>query len=403
MFASGCSDLMTTATPPLRILHCFRSPVGGIFRHVRDLAEEHAKAGHQVGILCDSSTGGAYEDKLFDVIRPHLALGLTRMPISRSLSLSDLVAARRTFKEIKELRPDVLHGHGAKGGAFVRLVGPRLRVSRSCVARLYSPHGGSLHYDSKTLRGQAYFFIEQMLERWTDSLVFVSDYERRTYAEKIGPPRAPWRMIHNGLRENEFEPVTVAPDAVDFLYIGMMRDLKGPDVFIEALRLAEQLAGRPLRGVMVGDGDDKRRYQSRIDTLGMGARLTMRDAMSAREAFALARTVVIPSRAESMPYIVLEAVAAGKKVISTRVGGIPEILGVDSPAFVPPGDAEALARAMAADIADPQRLAAAMPDMDTFRSRFSASVMASRMLGVYQECLREKSRKPAAGTVSSLS
>jgi hypothetical protein len=51
------------AASSLRIVHCFRSPVGGIFRHVRDLAEEHAKAGHQVGILCDSTTGGTYEDQ----------------------------------------------------------------------------------------------------------------------------------------------------------------------------------------------------------------------------------------------------------------------------------------------------------------------------------------------------
>jgi glycosyltransferase involved in cell wall biosynthesis len=138
MCASGYSNQMAAASP-LRILHCFRSPVGGIFRHVRDLAEEHAKAGHQVGILCDSSTGGAYEDKLFDTIMPHLSLGLTRMPIRRSLGPSDIGAAIRTYKQIKELQPDVLHGHGAKGGAFVRLIGSRLRVSRSRVARLYSP------------------------------------------------------------------------------------------------------------------------------------------------------------------------------------------------------------------------------------------------------------------------
>jgi glycosyltransferase involved in cell wall biosynthesis len=132
-----------TAQEPLRILHCFRSPVGGIFRHVRDLAEEHAKAGHQVGILCDSTTGGTYEDKLFETIMPHLTLGLTRLPIRRSLGLSDISTAVKTFRKVKNLQPDVLHGHGAKGGAFVRLVGSRLRVSRSRVARFYSPHGGA--------------------------------------------------------------------------------------------------------------------------------------------------------------------------------------------------------------------------------------------------------------------
>jgi len=387
----------------LRILHCFRSPVGGIFRHVRDLAEEHAKAGHKVGILCDSTTGGAYEDALFATIMPHLELGLTRMPIRRSLGLSDITTAFKTFSEVKSLQPDVLHGHGAKGGAFVRLVGSRLRVSRSCVARLYSPHGGSLHYDEKTVRGQAYFAIERFLERWTDSLVFVSDYERRTYEKKIGTPRASWRLIHNGLRAHEFDAVANAPDAVDFLYIGMMRDLKGPDVFIEAIRRAEQLAGNPLRGVMVGDGDDKPRYQARLDALGMGERVKMRDAMPARDAFALARTVVIPSRAESMPYIVLEAVAAGKPVISTKVGGIPEIVGQDFEGFVPPGDVEALAQAMAHAVSDPDWLPKAMPEMESFRDHFSASTMADRMSALYQECLTAKNRHSTSQIASSLS
>lgn len=402
MSVNDCSDQMT-AGHSLRILHCFRSPVGGIFRHVRDLAEEHTRAGHQVGILCDSSTGGTYEDGLFDSIIPYLGLGLTRMPIRRSLGISDILPIIRTFKKIKELQPDVLHGHGAKGGAFVRLVGSQLRVSRSCVARLYSPHGGSLHYQSRSLRGQAYFAIERMLERWTDNLVFVSDYERQTYADKVGKPGVPWRMIHNGLRAQEFVPVVNAGDAVDFLYIGMMRDLKGPDVFIKAIRRAEQLAGRPLAAVMVGDGEEKANYQSMIDAMGMGGRVTMRAATGAREAFALARTVVVPSRAESMPYIVLEAVAAGKPVISSRVGGIPEILGSDCPTFVAPGDTEALANAMARGVTEPQWLKSTMPDMEDFERHFSAGTMAERMAGVYHDCLTNKARNSSQQVASSLS
>ena len=63
-------------TRSLRIVHCFRSPVGGIFRHVRDLVSEQKKAGHKVGILCDSSTGGTFEEALFDQVKPDLDLGL---------------------------------------------------------------------------------------------------------------------------------------------------------------------------------------------------------------------------------------------------------------------------------------------------------------------------------------
>ncbi|TDH38991.1 glycosyltransferase family 1 protein [Pseudohoeflea suaedae] len=372
-------------TRPLRILHCFRSPVGGIFRHVRDLAEEHARAGHEVGILCDSITGGSFEDALFDGIRPHLSLGVRRLAIRRSIGPSDISSFLETYSEVKELKPDVLHGHGAKGGAFARMVGSRLRVSGSCVARLYSPHGGSLHYDRRSARGQLFFGIERMFERWTDSLVFVSDYERRTYAEKIGKPKADWELIHNGLRPGEFEPVTALPDAPEFLYIGMMRDLKGPDVFINSLRRAEQIVGRPLRAVMVGDGDDKPRYQAMIDRMGMGARISMHDAMPARQAFALARHVVVPSRAESMPYIVLEAIAAGKSMLATRVGGIPEILGTQSEALVEPDNVEAMSQAMAHAVMEENWLANAMPERDAFRERFSASRMAADMLALYEK------------------
>lgn len=374
-----------SGTRPLRILHCFRSPVGGIFRHVRDLAEEHARAGHEVGILCDSITGGSFEDTLFDGIRPHLSLGLRRLAIRRSIGPSDISSFFKTYNEVKELKPDVLHGHGAKGGAFARMVGSRLRVSGSCVARLYSPHGGSLHYDQRSARGQLYFGIERMLERWTDSLVFVSDYERRTYAEKIGQPKTAWELIHNGLRPVEFEPVTAPPGAPEFLYIGMMRDLKGPDVFIKGLRRAEQIAGRPLRAVMVGDGDDKPRYQAMIDRIGMGARISMHDAMPARQAFALAQHVVVPSRAESMPYIVLEAIAAGKSMLATRVGGIPEILGTQSEALVEPDDVEAMSQAMARAVTEDNWLSNAMPEGQAFRERFSASRMAEDMLALYRK------------------
>ena len=52
-------------TRKLRIVHCFRSPVGGIFRHVRDLTEAQVAAGHLVGIVCDSTTGGDFEERLF--------------------------------------------------------------------------------------------------------------------------------------------------------------------------------------------------------------------------------------------------------------------------------------------------------------------------------------------------
>ena len=372
----------------LRIVHCFRSPVGGIFRHVRDLTDAQMAAGHSAGIVCDSTTGGEYEEQLFDQMRDKLALGVQRTPMQRHIGPGDLASAWRSYRIIKELQPDVIHGHGAKGGAYARLFGSLLRVSRSRVARLYSPHGGSLHYDENTLTGKLFFALERNMARFTDCLLFVSDYERRTYRRKVGEPPIPNVLVYNGLRATEFEPVPAAVDAADLLYIGMMRDLKGPDLFIDAFAKAETALGRRLSAVMVGAGEDLPRYEVEVERLGLADRIGFLPPMPARAAFALARLVVVPSRAEAMPYIVLETLAAGKPMIATAVGGIPEIFGSGSPALVN-ADADAIAGKMREALSDLAAYKNLMPDMTTLKARFGADVMAAEIEQAYFAACRK--------------
>jgi glycosyltransferase involved in cell wall biosynthesis len=311
-----------------------------------------------------------------------LALGIHRTPMQRHVGPGDLASARRTYRIIKELRPDVLHGHGAKGGAYARLFGSLLRVSRSRVARLYSPHGGSLHYDETTATGKLFFALERFLARFTDCLLFVSDYERRTYRRKVGEPPIPNALVYNGLRATEFEPVATVPDAADLLYIGMMRDLKGPDIFIDALALAGTRLGRRLSAVMVGDGDDLPRYHAQVKRLGLDSHVRFLPPMPARDAFTLAELIVVPSRAEAMPYIVLETLASARPMIATAVGGIPEIFGSGSPALIRPDPVE-LAGKMSEALADLSAYSKLMPDGGSLRARFGADVMAAEIEKAY--------------------
>ncbi|MBN8950918.1 MULTISPECIES: glycosyltransferase family 4 protein [unclassified Rhizobium] len=372
---------------PLRILHCFRSPVGGVFRHVRDLAEEQSKAGHEVGILCDSLTGGAHEDRLFDDIAPFLALGIIRLPIRRQITLWDVGTLWSSYKEIKSLRPDVLHGHGAKGGLLARVLGSILRVNRYRVARLYTAHGGSLHFPRRSLQGMLVHSLERMLEFLTDGLIFICDFERRTYERKIGKPRTRSMMIYNGISERDFRTVPTRSDSVHFVYIGMLRDLKGPDLFVDAFARTERRIGRPLSALMIGDGPDRDKYHRMMVERGLGHRIGMLPAMRVQEAFTVSQNVIVPSRAEAMPYIVLEALAAGKTVIASRVGGVAEALGENSPALAKPEDADDLSRIMAEAITELHWGARNMPDIGTIRSNFSASVMARDTLQLYQNIL----------------
>lgn len=371
---------------PLKIIHCFRSPVGGIFRHVRDLVAAQSAAGHSVGIFCDSLTGGALEDALFSTIRPQLALGLTRIPMRRAITPGDIAALWRAYRHFSRLQPDILHSHGAKGGAYARIIGSLLRVSGCRVARLYCPHGGSVHYDAASLRGRVFFTLERALERLTDRLLFVSRYEMEGYREKIGEPACPTSLIYNGLTPAEFEPVPPAPGAADFLYIGMMRDLKGPDIFLEALAKL-RARGQPARAAFIGDGPDLKKYLAQIEALGLTDTVDIRPPMPVREAFALGHIVVVPSRAESMPYIVLEAIAAEKPIICARVGGIPEIVGEASPVLVEPNDADALAAAMTRARSNAALAAEAGERRRAIQERFSVATMAANVTTAYQASL----------------
>jgi glycosyltransferase involved in cell wall biosynthesis len=336
----------------MRIVHCVRAPIGGIFRHVVDLALAQTAQGHEVGIVCDSQTGGAFEAALIARVAPQLALGVTRVPMTRALSLADLAASWRIFLHIQGLAPDVLHGHGSKGGSYARLIGTALRLKGRRVSRIYCPHGGSLHYDPRSLEGRIYFTLERMLEHLTDGLVFVSQYEQSRYESKVGRPRVPTVLAYNGLRAEEYEPVTSNADAVDFLHIGMLRVLKGTDVFIRAIDVLRS-RGITVRAKIVGIGDERATFETQVAALELRDRIEFLDPMPVREAMAMARTVVLPSRAESLPYVALETIAAERPLIATRVGGLPEIFDTYSDRLLPAGDVEAVADAMQATLADP--------------------------------------------------
>ncbi|MVA36155.1 glycosyltransferase family 4 protein [Agrobacterium vitis] len=369
----------------LRIIHCFRSPIGGIFRHVRDLVEHHDALGHSVGIICDSSTGGDHEDALFAELLPRLKLGLIRQPIRRAIGFDDISAVRSCYRHIKSLKPDVLHGHGAKGGALARIIGTTLRMQGSKVVRIYSPHGGSLHYRRNRPVGRLIFALEKLLERQTEAIAFVCGFEQWSYGQKVGKPSCDSRLILNGISDSEFRPVPLRDAAVDFVFIGMLRDLKGPDVFINAVLEAERLLGRPLTAAVIGDGPDRDKYEQQIHQRGLGLRMQLLPAMRVSEAFTFSNIVVVPSRAESMPYIVLEAIAAGKSVIASAVGGIPEALGKTSAALVTPDNVEELAATMVQALTQPDWKQLVMPDPTLFHARFSASAMAAQMLALYRD------------------
>ena len=117
-----------TVTASLRILHCLRAPIGGLFRHVHDLVKGQAELGLQVGVICDSETGGENAARALARLTDFCTLGVARCPMPRQIRPGDFQAYRRVRRLAASLDVDVLHGHGAKGGAYARLAADRKSV-----------------------------------------------------------------------------------------------------------------------------------------------------------------------------------------------------------------------------------------------------------------------------------
>ncbi|MDX2260038.1 MAG: glycosyltransferase family 4 protein [Hyphomicrobiaceae bacterium] len=383
-----------------RILHVLRAPVGGLFRHVRDLAVAQAARGHLVGVMVDSSSRDTLTRERLAALAPHLPLGLSAIPMSRTPGLSDtgpILAARRLARL---LAVDVLHGHGAKGGLYARLAGTWLaRPGDAAPARLYTPHGGSLHQFAARLSGPVYLAAERALAAATDGIIFESRFASEAYERAVSGHGAKTRIIHNGLSDEDFA-VRPAPGeaAADVLFIGELRHLKGVDVLIDALaRLPETTTA-----VIVGDGPDAAQFKEQTHRLGLGARIRFTGAMPARQAFGLGRILVMPSRAESLPYIALEAAAAAIPMIATSVGGVPEIVAGSRTRLVPPGDVEALACALAASLDQPAIAEADAADLrEVVAGRFSLASMADEVLDFYAEALAARRSRPGHSVVGN--
>jgi glycosyltransferase involved in cell wall biosynthesis len=370
---------------PLRILHATRAPVGGIFRHILDLANGQVDRGHHVGIIADSLTGGERADVALAEIAPRLKLGVHRLAIHREPFPTDFLVWAHFKRLIRRLKPDVLHGHGAKAGAFIRL-----KTSPKEILRVYTPHGGSLHYPLNTFKGALYSRFERAVMNSTDLFLFESEFARNTYQRTVGIPTGVVRCVFNGVTADEFDPIIKAADASDVVYVGEFRHIKGADLLIDAVaRLRAD--GRPVTLTLAGDGEELEALKAQIQKLGLTEAVRFIGHVKARYGFSKGSLLVVPSRGDSMPYVVIEAAAAGIPMVAAKVGGIPEIFGSHTDALFAPNIVAAMADAIEIALEDP---AAALARAKSLRERiflhFSQKAMVEGVLAGYRDAFANR-------------
>jgi glycosyltransferase involved in cell wall biosynthesis len=330
----------------LRILHCLRAPAGGLFRRVQDLAKGQADLGHKIGILCDSDSGGTEAVRLIAELGEYCALGIVRHPMPRGAALGDQSVLSAVRQLTLDLRVDILHGHGAKAGAYARLAANRIkRHKRPRV--IYTPHGGVLESPARlTIR------VERRLAPLTNGIVFENRFAAERYAELVGEPQCPTVIVPGGLFPHEFYEPTLAENAADFVYVGEPCNPKGLDIFLRALATQRNIF--PATAIIVGSGPSEKRFRRLVRRLGLGDKVAFSGSLPPSTAFVFGRCVVVPSRTESFPYIALQAAAAQMPLIATDAGGAAEALGESYVPLAKAGDVASLAAQMRAFLAAPK-------------------------------------------------
>ena len=193
------------------------------------------------------------------------------------------------------------------------------------------------------------------------------------------------RCVFNGVGANEFDPIPLAEDATDLVYVGEFRHIKGADLLIEAVAQL-RADGRPVTLTLAGDGEETANLKALVARHKLGEAVRFIGHVKARFGFSKGKLLIVPSRGDSMPYVVIEAAAAGVPLLAAYVGGIPEILGPFGDALFVADNADAMATAIKAALDNPD---AARERAKALRERifvnFSQKAMVDGVLDAYRD------------------
>ena len=260
-----------------------------------------------------------------------------------------LGAHRKLFQLLRRLRPDVLHTYNLSGieyNATAALAGVPVRVHAEHGRDAGDPQGLNRKHN----------LLRRLLSPFVDRYVPVSRDLQQWLRSTVGIADAKIDLINNGVDTGHFHPGPATQNGFVIGSVGRLQDVKNQAALIDAfIALRALRPQQPMRLVIVGDGPLRAALAAKVAAAGLGeqiwlpgARSDIADLMRSFSVFALS------SIAEGTPVTLLEAMACALPVVSTAVGGIPElVLDNVTGKLVAAGDTAALAAALAEYAGDP--------------------------------------------------
>ena len=404
--AAARTDVRRAGRP--RVLMIVESSSGGTGRHVLDLSEGLAQRGCDVHVLY--STGRA--DRFFlERLRSLARCRCLPLPMRTSIHPGDfaaVVAARRYAKEFGPF--DAIHGHSSKGGAVARLA-----ALGTDAAAFYTLHGFIIMDPLLALWKRAFYLgVELVLGLRTSRIIAVAPEERRE-AIRLGLGRERVVLIPNGVGPAQLTPRAQARRAIGVFddetpvigFVGRFVTQKAPDVLLRAIARAATKCPK-VRLALVGTGPLEPELRELVRTLCIGDHVLWLGERPAASVLAAFDVFAMSSHKEGLPYVVLEAMAAGLPVVATDSSGVDSLVatGVNG-IVVPRGDANAFGEALAALAADPAlRERYGRASLERVQ-HFTIDSMVEQTLAVYRESMERRAapatpaRADASNTVET--
>lgn len=371
----------------LRVLLVTQAPGGGVGRHFLDLAETLAARGVEVtGIYSPRKLDAQFAERLnADAVPPMFPLMMRRA--IHPLDTADLW---RLMRLIRTLGPfDLIHAHSSKGGALARLASRRLGIPS-----IYTPHAiVTLDPTLRPWQRTLYKQIELWLARQTDAIIAVSEDEAE-HLRQLGIDDAKVHVVHNGIdpprfasRQEVRRQLGIAAGTTVIGFVGRLTPQKAPDVMLEAFSRAFRDRA-DVQLVMVGSGPSQEETHRHVQRLALASRVKLLGDVAGAPLMPAFDMFCLSSRYEAMPYVYLEALAAGLPIVSTDVGGSSCAVKANSNGIlVQPDDVPALAAALAT-VADNRqmrdRFAACSSEM---AQAYTAENMVAQTLEIYEQVL----------------
>ncbi len=322
--------------------------------------------------------------------------------LRRISPLNDVRALYDLVRIIRSEKPDVVHTHTSKAGILGRIAAKIARVPLI----IHTPHGHVFYGHFGPVLSKIFLWIERLFASLTDRVVVLTDGEGQDYTNLNVYPEEKIVKIHSGVDIDKFalSPVSAVEkkrslglnqNGLVVGFIGWLMPIKGPMHLLKAMEDVWQVHDDTIL-VFIGKGDldvDLRTEALKTSANGRVNFLGWRSDID--EIMPLFDIFVLPSLNEGMGRVLVEAMAAGKPVVASNVGGIPDLVQHEhNGLLVPPGDEKALAAAIRQLINDPEKAKLMGRRGRQFCHQFSVESMAEKIDSLYTELSQFESKNP---------